>query len=171
MTETKNLPQPQFRIPEWLAPHVAEVRGWRAVSTPQKHCVVTVCDRVPVSLGLCKQHYHGFARRFAIRESVSVAEWLGAHRAEAAGWPVIRRPDVSCWVVACDRSARKNGLCHAHYRLARHHFYRAESQTVAPQSDSVGTSSRPSEGTSDGGPDASTREPREVHGDPSECGS
>lgn len=46
-----------------------------------------------------------------------------------------------------------------------------QSPVVASQSDSVGTSSRPPEGMSDGGRGTSTREPREVHEDPTECAS
>ena len=46
-----------------------------------------------------------------------------------------------------------------------------QSPIVAPQSDSVGTSSQPSEGMSDGGRDANTCDPREIYGNPTECAS
>lgn len=142
MATAEELPAPQFQIPEWLLPHVGEACRWPAFSTPQKQCIVAVCDRARISLGLCKQHYHAFCRRIALREGVSVAKWLGEHRSEAVWWPAILHPELVCWVEACDRSARKNGLCKSHGLKARHYFGKngkQESANVAPPSDSVTT--------------------------------
>lgn len=173
MTENKS-PAPQFIIPEWLTPHVEEVAGWRAVATPEIVCRVLVCDRTIWSLGLCYQHYSRQARRRARRAGVATVEWLREHESEVDGWPAIRSPKRLCWVINCDRSATTHGLCVAHLRLAWHHFRRAgevRSPVVALRRDSETASPKTPENTSNSGLGESTREPREVAGDPTECAS
>lgn len=124
---------PQFQIPLWLTPHVAEVRIWPAVKGDAPCCRVSACGRDVRSLGLCVRHYNAFRTR-ALREGLSLAEWLSGHAAEVVGAPAVVAPEAVCWVAACGRSALHNGLCRAHYRLARHHFH--TKPVVGPASDS-----------------------------------
>ncbi|WP_295014734.1 hypothetical protein [uncultured Microbacterium sp.] len=48
---------PQFKIPEWLRPHVAEVRTWGPVGGEDTDCWVEGCTRSPHLHGLCRRHY------------------------------------------------------------------------------------------------------------------
>lgn len=127
---------PQFVIPGWLLSHVAEVRTWPAISTPEPVCLVTACGRTVHSLGFCAQHYGRF-RASARRGGLTVTEWSQAHRFEVAHASAVQTPETVCWVASCDRSALTHGLCKAHLRLARYHFRheRDEEQRLAPASD------------------------------------
>lgn len=55
MNDRSNIPQ--FKIPEWLRPHVAEVRTWGPVDGDDTYCWVEGCTRSPHLHGLCRRHY------------------------------------------------------------------------------------------------------------------
>lgn len=58
MTNKTNKPAvPQFTIPGWLRPHLAEVRAWGPVGGEDTSCWVEGCDRSPHLHGLCRRHY------------------------------------------------------------------------------------------------------------------
>lgn len=44
-------------IPDWLAPHVAEVESWGPIATTAHECWVTGCDRPSQRSGLCRSHF------------------------------------------------------------------------------------------------------------------
>lgn len=56
MNDKKIAQGPQFTIPGWLLPHVAEAEGWGPVAGPETTCWVEGCGRPPVTWGLCKAH-------------------------------------------------------------------------------------------------------------------
>lgn len=124
---------PQFVIPAWLLPHVAEVRTWSEIGTPEPECLVTRCDRTVHSLGFCAQHYGRFRAR-ARGAGVALIEWLQTNWSEAMRAPAVASPKPVCWVGACGRTALTHGLCKAHLRLARYRF-RHEEQPLARASD------------------------------------
>lgn len=111
---------PQYLIPEWLQPHVAEIREWRATWTPRTLCKVAGCQRDRRSLGLCSQHYLR-ARIHARRVGLSTSAWIAD--GGVASLPPTITPARPCWVAACDRDSHHNGLCKAHFNLARYHFH------------------------------------------------
>lgn len=58
MNDKKTKPAvPQFSLPEWLRPHLAEVRAWGPVSGEDSTCWVEGCERSPHLHGLCRRHY------------------------------------------------------------------------------------------------------------------
>jgi len=57
MTDKKKQAVPQFTIPAWLLPHVAEVRAWGPVDGEDASCWVAGCQRSPHLHGLCRRHY------------------------------------------------------------------------------------------------------------------
>lgn len=127
---------PQFTVPAWLMPHVAEVRAWPAVRGADRRCAVPVCDRSAFSLGLCREHYDSFRGR-ARRRGAPLAVWVAEHADEVCCAPRVHTSAPSCWVAACDRTAVRNGLCHAHAVAARRRFRpaRDKEQPLAPASD------------------------------------
>lgn len=127
-----NVKIPQFQIPAWLAPHVAEVRSWSAVEGPNPTCHVTSCDRSVFALGLCYEHRHRFRGR-ARRAGVLLADWLTAHAAEVTAAAPVGVSESVCWVAACGRGAVANGLCKAHGAQARRRFRKYAG--VGPASD------------------------------------
>lgn len=135
MSNNKNR-VPQFTVPDWLVPHLAEVRAWPAVKGPHPRCTVAACERSAFTLGLCVQHRVRF-RAQARRDGVPLADWVRLRRAEVVGAAAVLTPEPVCWVAACTRSATANGLCHAHHRLARYHF--RQSAGVVPAGDSEST--------------------------------
>lgn len=44
------------RAPDWLLPHLDEVRGWPAIRGTASPCHVTACSRDVWRWGLCKMH-------------------------------------------------------------------------------------------------------------------
>ncbi len=128
-----NAKVPQFTIPRWLAPHVAEVRAWSAVRGPNPRCLIAVCTHSGFSLGLCRDHYDNLRAR-AKRRGQSLAGWLAAHVDEAVQGPALVTGGSVCWVSVCERSAVSHGLCKAHAVTARRRF--REEQNVVPTSDS-----------------------------------
>lgn len=109
---------PQFTIPPWLVPHVAEVRAWPAVRGPHPRCVVATCDRTAFSLGVCRDHYDNLRARARSRGE-SLAAWVAEHPDEVRAAPALLAPVSVCWVAACDHSSVSNGLCHSHSMRAR----------------------------------------------------
>ena len=126
---------PQFQIPEWLRPHVAEVRAWPRPSTPRVLCKVDGCQRDRRALGLCGHHYDR-ARIHAGRAGVSASEWVADGGIASGRLRPIATPARACWVIACDRNSHHSGLCKPHFGLARHHF-----RTGSGGSDEAGVSS------------------------------
>lgn len=106
----------------------------------------------------------------------TIPEWLAPHIEEVAGWGPVGGEDTACWVTGCERSPYLHGLCRRHYFRAtgswkRPKRQRSQSPVVVPAHDSVTASPQPSESTRRGGRGESTREPREVQGDATECAS
>ncbi len=126
---------PQYVIPAWLQPHVAEIREWPAPSTPRALCEVKGCKRDRRSLGLCGYHYCR-ARIHAERVGVAASQWVAS--GGVASFPPTVAPARPCWVAVCDRDSHHNGLCKAHFNLARHHF-RAASGGSVPDTGSAST--------------------------------
>lgn len=62
----------ESQIPDWLAPHVAEVESWGPVAMVAKECWVDGCARPSERSGLCRTHFRR-ARR-AWHPSPSEAE-------------------------------------------------------------------------------------------------
>lgn len=132
-----------FALPEWLASHAEEVRGWSAVRGPNPRCQVGVCDRTVHSLGLCSRHYDRF-RRVSASAGMSLAAWIPSHSREVTAAAATGSSGSSCWVGECERDANRNGLCKAHYKLARSRF-RPRSAAVVLSSDAVPTISTTAE--------------------------
>ena len=55
---------PQFQIPDWLRPHVAEVRTWGQVEGDDTLCWVEGCTRSPHLHGICRRHYQRAEQRW-----------------------------------------------------------------------------------------------------------
>ncbi|GAA3737717.1 hypothetical protein GCM10022239_11760 [Leifsonia bigeumensis] len=57
----------------WVRAHVDEVRGWPAISRPDRMCLVAVCDRPVFASLLCKTHYkHAVLVRRIHRDAMHV---------------------------------------------------------------------------------------------------
>lgn len=112
---------PQFTIPAWLVPHVADVRAWPAIRGPHPRCIVAACGRTAFSLGVCRDHYDNL-RASARRRGTSAAEWVASHLDDVRNMRALVAPESLCWVAACDHTATMNGLCHSHSMTARRRF-------------------------------------------------
>jgi hypothetical protein len=137
---------PQFTIPPWLVPHVAEVRAWAAIRGPHPRCIVAACDRTAFSLGVCRDHYDNLRGR-ARRAGQSLAVWVAEHPDEVRDAPALLAEVSLCWVAACDHSAVSNGLCHSHSMTARRRFKprRGEEQCQLSASDRETPTTTPEE--------------------------